>query len=72
MSLRSYWELTNPNIVSLLVFTAFTSAIMAGGLKEPLRVADIVVAVALCSMGARTLTNYVDRDIDALMNRTKS
>jgi len=71
MSLRSYWELTNPNIVSLLVFTTFTSAIMAGGLKEPLRVADIVVAVALCSMGARTLTNYVDRDIDALMNRTK-
>jgi len=71
MSLRSYWELTNPNIVSLLVFTAFASAVMAGGIKEPLKVLDIVIAVALCSMGARTLTNYVDRDIDALMNRTK-
>ncbi|MEM0118368.1 MAG: heme o synthase [Conexivisphaerales archaeon] len=71
MSLRSYWELTNPNIVSLLVFTAFTSAIMAGGIKEPLKLLDVTAAVALCSMGARTLTNYVDRDIDALMNRTK-
>lgn len=71
MSIRSYWELTNPNIVSLLVFTAFAAGIMAGGLGDPFRLAEVTASVALCSMGARSLTNYVDRDIDILMHRTR-
>jgi protoheme IX farnesyltransferase len=71
MSLRSYWELTNPNIVSLLVFTAFAAGIIGGGISDPVRLIEITVAIALCSMGARSLTNYVDRDIDILMNRTR-
>lgn len=71
MALRYYWQLTNPNIVSLLVFTAVTSSIMAGGLKQPIRLTEVALAVTLSSMGARTLTNYIDRDIDLLMNRTR-
>jgi protoheme IX farnesyltransferase len=72
LSIRAYWELTNPNIVSLLVFTALASAVIAGGLSSPIRLVEVTLAVGLCSMGARSLTNYVDRDIDVLMNRTKN
>jgi protoheme IX farnesyltransferase len=72
MSLRPYLRLTNPPIVVLLTFTALTAGIVGGGVQKPLLLLDVVVAIALCSMGARTLTNYVDRDMDARMTRTQS
>jgi len=72
MSLRPYLRLTNPPIVVLLTFTALTAGIIGGGLQKPLLLLDVVVAIALCSMGARTLTNYVDRDMDARMTRTQT
>jgi len=65
-------RLTNPPIVALLVFTALASAYVAGGAGHRVQVAIIVTAIALSSMGARALTNYVDRDIDARMERTRS
>jgi protoheme IX farnesyltransferase len=69
--LRDYFQLTNPNIVYLLSFTTAASALIAGGLSRPLSVLQITVAAGLCSAGARSLTNYIDRDIDALMRRTQ-
>jgi len=72
MSLRPYLRLTNPPIVVLLTFTALTAGIVGGGVQKPFLLLDVVVAIALCSMGARTLTNYVDRDMDARMSRTQS
>ena len=71
MDVRSYWRLTNPAIVLLLTFTAVTGGVIGGGLRNPLGLAEIAVAITLSSMGARSLTNYVDRDIDARMHRTK-
>jgi len=71
MSLRPFLRLTNPPIVVLLTFTALTAGIIGGGVQKPLLLLDVVVAIALCSMGARTLTNYVDRDMDARMTRTR-
>ena len=67
----AFLRLTNPPIVVLLAFTALTAGIVGGGLGRPLRLLDVVVAVTLCSMGARSLTNYVDRDMDARMARTR-
>ena len=72
MSLRPYLRLTNPPIVVLLTFTALTAGIVGGGVQKPFLLLDVVVAIALCSMGARALTNYVDRDMDARMTRTQS
>jgi protoheme IX farnesyltransferase len=69
--IRDYIQLANPNIVYLLAFTAATSALVAGGIDSPLRVVAITLAAALCSAGARSVTNYIDRDIDALMHRTQ-
>jgi heme o synthase len=70
VSLRSLLRLTNPPIVILLTFTAITGGIIGGGVLRPLVLLDVTVAIALCSMGARALTNYVDRDMDARMTRT--
>lgn len=69
--IRDYFQLTNPSIVYLLAFTAATSALVAGGISKPLQVVNITVATALCSAGARSVTNYIDRDIDLLMHRTQ-
>lgn len=71
-----YYELTKPKIWYLLVFTAI------GGLATASNIYGVEVSVwtwllaifsvAAGSAAANTLTNYHDRDIDAIMERTKS
>lgn len=69
--LRLYLAVTDPKSVSLLVFTALASGIVGGGLHAPARLLGISLALALSCMGARAVANYIDRDIDALMERTR-
>ena len=69
--LRLYLAVTDPKSVSLLVFTALASGVIAGGLHAPARLLGICLALTLSCMGARALANYIDRDIDALMERTR-
>ncbi len=58
--------------MALLVFTTLASSIVAGGRSTPIVTASLaVLAVTLGSAGANVLTSYLDRDIDAVMNRTK-
>ena len=68
----AYFEVTKPKIWILLAFTAFGGFVVASE-KEMSWITGIVMllAVILGSAGANTLTNYIDRDIDAVMNRTK-
>ena len=68
----AYFEVTKPKIWILLAFTAFGGLIIASGKNVPwITVIIMLLAVILGSAGANTLTNYIDRDIDAVMNRTK-
>jgi protoheme IX farnesyltransferase len=69
--LRAYWAVTDPRTVALLVFTGTAAGIAAGGLHQAVRLLVVSVALALSSMGARAVANYEDRDIDALMERTR-
>jgi protoheme IX farnesyltransferase len=73
---RNYYELTKPKIWYLLVFTAFASALTASLLfnvyVSPLTWILIIGGVAAGSAAADTLTSYNDRDIDAIMERTKA
>ena len=72
-SIGSYYRLTKPNIWYLLVFTAMGAMIAAGGLDISLRIATLViVSVSFGSAAANTLTSYIDRDMDAIMERTKN
>ena len=74
-SLSVYYELTKPKIWYLLVFTAFGAAITASNIYNiPISLATwalMLGGVAAGSAAANTLTNYHDRDIDAIMERTK-
>lgn len=68
-----YIEVTKPSTVILLVFTCVGAMLAAGGLGE-LSLRGWIVALVAISAGcasADTLTCYIDRDIDALMDRTK-
>ncbi|WP_048194886.1 heme o synthase [Candidatus Nitrosotenuis uzonensis] len=73
--IKTYYELTKPKIWYLLVFTAFGAAIVASKIYSvevsPLTWALMLFGVAAGSASANTLTNYHDRDIDAIMERTK-
>ncbi len=70
-----YYELTKPKIWYLLVFTAFGAALTASNIYQieisPATWALMLFSVAAGSAAANTLTNYHDRDIDAIMERTK-
>jgi protoheme IX farnesyltransferase len=68
-----YVEVTKPSTVALLVFTCVGSMVAAGGVGE-LSLGGWALALIAITAGcaaADTLTCYIDRDIDALMDRTK-
>jgi len=72
---KTYYELTKPKIWYLLVFTAFGAAITASNVYDvEISIGTwilMIAGVAAGSAAANTLTNYHDRDIDAIMDRTK-
>ncbi|HJY15794.1 MAG TPA: heme o synthase [Nitrososphaeraceae archaeon] len=74
-TVKNYYELTKPKIWYLLVFTAFGSALTASLLFDiplsPLVWVLLLGGIAAGSAAADTITGYNDRDIDAIMDRTK-
>ncbi len=73
--LRTYLELSKPRIVSLLVFTSLTATFLATRTLQltvsPIQWLAIGVAITAGSAGCNVLTSYLDRDIDAVMLRTR-
>jgi heme o synthase len=73
--IKVYYEVTKPKIWYLLVFTAIGAAYTASNLYHipisALTWSLLVGSVIAGSAAANTLTNYNDRDIDAIMERTK-
>ena len=74
-SFRAYWVLTKPRIWGLLVFTGIAAMLVAyrevHASPSLLQLAVGAAALILGSASANTLTNYHDRDIDAVMERTR-
>ena len=74
--IKTYYELTKPKIWYLLVFTAFGATVTASNIYNvEISLATwalMLGSVAAGSAAANTLTNYHDRDIDAIMERTKN
>jgi protoheme IX farnesyltransferase len=72
--IKTYWELSKPKIVMLLVFTGMAGMLVAykeiGRTPSPVSLGIGFVAILLGSCGAEVLTNYHDRDIDSMMKRT--
>lgn len=71
-TVRNYIEVLKPRASSLLTFTGVSAAIIAGDGHPPLdSLLLTLIAILLASTGANGLTNYLDRDIDARMQRTR-
>lgn len=70
-TIKAYIALTKPRIIeTLLVTTVPTMVLAAGGMPPLLTVIMTVVGGTLAAGSANALNCYLDRDIDAVMNRT--
>lgn len=72
-ALHAYWQLTKPNITILFVVTGLTSMIVQGGtlFHTPLVAAVVLFGVFCTGASANAFNQYLDRDIDAQMERTR-
>jgi protoheme IX farnesyltransferase len=69
---RGWVALTKPRIIELLLITTVPAMILAaGGWPGTWLVAATLVGGTLSAGGANAINNYVDRDIDAHMRRTR-
>jgi len=69
---KDYVVAMKPKETTLLTIIGICSAIVGGrGLPQLSRLGLVSIALLLGSAGANGLTNYLDRDVDALMERTK-
>lgn len=69
---KNYIEVLKPRESGLLTFIGVSAAIIAGSGQPPLEQLLLAgVAILLASAGANGLTNYLDRDFDARMRRTR-
>jgi protoheme IX farnesyltransferase len=67
----NYVEVLKPKESSLIIFIGACAAIVAaGGHPSTWPFLGVLVAVALGTLGANGLTNYLDREVDARMKRT--
>lgn len=70
--LKAYYELTKPGIAGYVMVTAGVSAFVGAGGHLGLGLAlHIMAGTGLATAGALTLNQYVERDADAIMHRTR-
>jgi protoheme IX farnesyltransferase len=70
---RNYVALTKPRILLLVIFTALPALVMAGeGWPDVDFACAILLGIALASGAANALNCYIERDLDARMERTRS
>ena len=72
MKVWNYVEVLKPREISLLVFIGLCAAIAAAeGFPSPGRLLLTLMVVTLGSGGVNGLTNYIDREVDVRMQRTR-
>ena len=71
--MRGYVALTKPRILLLVIFTGLPVMGMATGTwPAPLLVVATLLGTALAAAAANTLNCYIERDLDAVMVRTRT
>src|SRR5690349_22835048 len=71
--LRGYVALTKPRIIELLLVTTVPTMIVADqGLPSVWLIVATVIGGTFAAGGANAINMYVDRDIDAVMKRTRN
>lgn len=69
-SVRDYWTLLKPGVMSLVVFTGLAGIVVAPGALHPFLVCLTLLCIAVGSGAGAVLNMWYDRDIDAIMART--
>ena len=70
-SLRTYADLTKPRLLPMVLFTGLPLFGLAAGGISPGFAALTLLGIALAAASANTLNAYLERDKDALMERTR-
>ena len=72
-SINNYIQLTKPTIMLLVVFTGSAALVVEGSfLSEPLKFLLVLIGLYLTGGCANALNQYLERDLDAKMERTKN
>ena len=70
--IKDFVDLAKPRIVFMVLVTTLLGYFLAaGGLHDALRLALTLIGTALSAGGAAVLNNFLERDIDAQMDRTR-
>ncbi len=71
-ALAAYYHLTKPRIVVLLLITTVPSMVLADkGLPSPWLIAATLLGGTMSAGGANAINQFLDRDIDEIMTRTR-
>jgi protoheme IX farnesyltransferase len=68
---RDYLALLKPRVMSLVVFTALTGLVCAGGPISPTSGVAAIACIAVAAGASGALNMWYDADIDQLMRRTR-
>jgi protoheme IX farnesyltransferase len=68
---QDYLELLKPRVMSLVVFSGFVGLMVAPGHIHPLLGAIAILCIAMSAGGCGAVNMWYDRDIDAVMLRTR-
>ncbi|MCR9256982.1 MAG: heme o synthase [Alphaproteobacteria bacterium] len=70
-SVKDWFQLLKPRVMYLVIFTAFTGMVMAPGDLHPVLAAIAILAISVGAGASGAINMWYDRDIDAVMRRTK-
>ena len=68
---RDFFALLKPRVMSLVVFSGFAGLSVAPGDLHPILAAVAILCIAVASGAAGAINMWYDRDIDAVMERTR-
>ena len=72
VALGDAFALLKPRVMSLVVFTGAVGLVIAPGTIHPLIAAVAVLCIAVGAGGSAAINMWYDRDIDAVMTRTRA
>ena len=70
-SVADFWQLLKPRVMSLVIFTGFVGMFLAPGDMHPLLFIISLFAIAAGAGASGAINQWYDRDIDAVMERTR-
>lgn len=71
-SVEDYWSLLKLRVMSLVIFTGLVGLLLAPGTIHPVIAVAALLCIAAGSGAAGAINMWYERDIDALMERTKN